>query len=82
MIPATDGQKGGLGEEGAGLKGEYQLSWDVDSEVSFLACYVMGGGQERMWSSLGNHKSIQGATKGFLQAGSRLSHRGKWLGFL
>lgn len=47
MIPATDGQKGGLGEEGAGLKGKYQLSWDVDSEVSSLACYVMGEGGRR-----------------------------------
>lgn len=43
MICATDGQNGGLGEEGAGLKGEYQLRWDVDSEVSSLAGYVMGG---------------------------------------
>lgn len=48
-----------MGEEGAGLKGEYHLRWDVDSEVSSLACYVVGGvGQERRWSSLGNHKSI------------------------
>lgn len=41
---ATDGQNGGMGEEGAGLKGgEYHLRWDVDSEVSSLACYVVGG---------------------------------------
>lgn len=71
-----------MGEEGAGLKGEYHLRWDVDSEVSSLACYVVGGGAGEKVEQSWKPQEHQRATKGFLQAGSRLSHRGKWLGFL
>lgn len=53
IISTTNGQNRGMdGEgEGGGLKGEHPLWWDVGSEVSSLACNVMGGVQERNWSS-------------------------------
>lgn len=43
IISTSNGQKGGMGEEGRDGRGEPHLRWDVGSEVSSLACSVRRG---------------------------------------
>lgn len=72
IISTTNGQNHGMDGEGGGggLKGEHPLWWDVGSEVSPLACNVMGGVQERNWSSFWNHKTIWEPPKAFCTQGA------------